>query len=419
LDVSKKARNKKKAKKSKAALTPAEKKAKQADLAAKQERQREIKRTINAHSNALFQQYISFRNSGLDSPSATSKAFAVYEKAHGNKFNNQIWKQIKNKAGIRIYDRERQESRKGLNLTKIHTSLEVKRMALTANQKQVNNTNLSQKLHLVGGRKLPVTSMGLVICPVCKIYVKEDAVEHHLKHNHIGHIDNPLTAPVQVPVAKLAEEEAPVIKTPVVVVPVQQEKEERYFNKEVYQTALRTTTQGEAWKLATNEEACLALLSASVDAQPTVLPYKPENSVEADTVTINDIVATGRTVEVTHKTRHAGDQADFKKRVWDNFNRCCAVTGCPLPEGILEAAHIEAVTVEGNNNTSNGLLLEVTLHRLYDKGLMGINPDGLTVHFAVDCIHKTMFDGKALQPHHLALDADKLAEKWKYYKGDK
>lgn len=496
-DISKKASSKKRSKKTKQKLLAPEQKALQAEKAAKKERLREIKFAIAVHAINLFQEYTALRKKGLDSPTATLQAHADYEKIHGHKFSHSIWTRIKAKAGIQIYDREKQDIRKSLNLAKIPTRLEAKRSVLTQNQKKVHNQNAST-LRLIGGKKLPVTSMGLVVCPVCEIHVKDDAIEWHLRRNHVGHVDNPLTKPEVVPVDTVEDTDSRVnrstgekyisfwadkpedtkryllqvypnairvtlpfmglelnskcitkwfdtleeavevrdlltgdkkkpIESPAINVKIDKE-DKRYFNKQVYQTALLTMTQSEAWKLATDEEDSMIFLSDRYISPLT--PPKPniETSLAIDGGAIaineeltksleaaNDTYATGRTVEVTHKARHAGDQADFKRRVWDNFNGRCAVTGYSLPEGILEAAHIEAITEAANNNTSNGLLLEVSLHRMLDKGLMGINPDDLTVHFAIDCIHKSMFEGRTLQPHHVGLDTDKLTAKWKEF----
>ncbi|EFA5212897.1 HNH endonuclease [Escherichia coli] len=435
---SKKTLSKKRTKKAKKkSLTP-EQKALQAEQAAKKAQIIENRRSITAHAINLFQQYTALRKKGLDSSTATLQAYADYEKVHGHKFLSSIsmWTKIKTEAGIRIYDLERQESRKSLNLAKIPTRLEAKRSVLTQNQKKVHNQN-ANTLRLIGGKKLPVTSMGLIVCPVCEIHIKDSAIEWHLRHNHVDHVDNPFTNPIVAPIDTL--EETVEIRDLLIgdkTLPIKSstinmgsyKKDKRYFNKQVYQTALLTMTQSEAWKLATDEESSMTFLSNQYISPLTSPEPNNEISLIMDGTDIainesltnpfkaaNDTCATGRTVEVTHKVRHAGDQADFKRRVWDNFNGRCAITGYPLPEGILEAAHIEAITESANNNTSNGLLLEVSLHRMFDKGLMGINPEDLTIHFSINCIHKTMFEGKTLQPHHVELDAGKLMTKWKKF----
>lgn len=104
------------------------------------------------------------------------------------------------------------------------------------------------------------------------------------------------------------------------------------------------------------------------------------------------------------------NQNDFKERVAANFGYRCAITNSGEA---LEAAHIEPVGT-GNNNTSNGLLMLACLHRLFDAGLMGINPDSLTVHFKPDCTYfaKSILEGKKLNVHSVPLNISGLLERW-------
>ncbi|MFX0614067.1 HNH endonuclease signature motif containing protein [Escherichia coli] len=104
------------------------------------------------------------------------------------------------------------------------------------------------------------------------------------------------------------------------------------------------------------------------------------------------------------------NQNDFKERVAANFGYRCAITNSGEA---LEAAHIEPVGT-GNNNTSNGVLLLACLHRLFDAGLMAINPESLTVHFKDDCTYfaKSMLEGKKLNDHSVPLNKSGLLERW-------
>jgi predicted restriction endonuclease len=65
--------------------------------------------------------------------------------------------------------------------------------------------------------------------------------------------------------------------------------------------------------------------------------------------------------------------------VRQNFGGRCAVSGKHLG-GVLEAAHIEGADL-GCYSVGNGILLSPTLHKLFDRHLMGVNPETLTVHF--------------------------------------
>jgi len=67
-------------------------------------------------------------------------------------------------------------------------------------------------------------------------------------------------------------------------------------------------------------------------------------------------------------------QGTFRVLVTDAYHRRCAVTGeRTLPA--LEAAHIRAHRAAGPNRVSNGLLLRSDLHRLFDTGLVTVDPD--------------------------------------------
>lgn len=104
------------------------------------------------------------------------------------------------------------------------------------------------------------------------------------------------------------------------------------------------------------------------------------------------------------------NQSDFKERVAANFGYRCAITNSGEA---LEAAHIEPVGT-GNNNTSNGVLMLACLHRLFDAGLMAINPDFLTIHFKTDCTYfaKSALEGKKINDHPINLNKSGLLERW-------
>lgn len=67
-------------------------------------------------------------------------------------------------------------------------------------------------------------------------------------------------------------------------------------------------------------------------------------------------------------------QRGFKVLVTERYHRRCAVTGeNTLPA--LEAAHIRPVSQLGQNDINNGLLLRSDFHKLFDAGLITIQPD--------------------------------------------
>ena len=80
-----------------------------------------------------------------------------------------------------------------------------------------------------------------------------------------------------------------------------------------------------------------------------------------------------REVELIQRLARPGQRA-FRLALLTNDPRC-VVTGCDVPAA-LEAAHIVAVS-EGGQDEANGLLLRADIHRLYDRGLLTIDQDGI------------------------------------------
>lgn len=76
-----------------------------------------------------------------------------------------------------------------------------------------------------------------------------------------------------------------------------------------------------------------------------------------------------------------GGQASFRNRVLSAYEGRCAITGCDVQE-VLEAAHIRPYSGPKSNDVSNGILLRVDLHRLWDRGLMAVHESGRRVLFA-------------------------------------
>ncbi len=66
-------------------------------------------------------------------------------------------------------------------------------------------------------------------------------------------------------------------------------------------------------------------------------------------------------------------QAAFRALILAAYGRRCSVTGeRTLP--VLEAAHIRRYSSSGDHSLKNGLLLRSDLHRLFDGGYIGIDP---------------------------------------------
>jgi putative restriction endonuclease len=96
-------------------------------------------------------------------------------------------------------------------------------------------------------------------------------------------------------------------------------------------------------------------------------------------------------------TRARLGQGSFRTLVIDAYQRKCAITGeSTLPA--LEAAHIQAYAEDGTHHVSNGLLLRSDFHKLFDAGLVTVDPD-LRVHIS-GRIRDRYFNGKAYYRLH-------------------
>ncbi|HOC98541.1 MAG TPA: HNH endonuclease, partial [Myxococcota bacterium] len=60
--------------------------------------------------------------------------------------------------------------------------------------------------------------------------------------------------------------------------------------------------------------------------------------------------------------------------VTDAYHRRCAITGENTLE-VLQAAHIRPYAMGGPHAITNGLLLRMDFHKLFDDGLVSVSPD--------------------------------------------
>lgn len=107
-------------------------------------------------------------------------------------------------------------------------------------------------------------------------------------------------------------------------------------------------------------------------------------------------------------------QPEFRQKLLDAYG-CCVITGC-ISEKALEAAHIKPYSDTKNNDPKNGLLLRADIHTLFDRHLIGIDPETMTVYVAQSLLEDYgQFNGKSLQlPEDNRLRPDKYALKIRY-----
>jgi hypothetical protein len=114
----------------------------------------------------------------------------------------------------------------------------------------------------------------------------------------------------------------------------------------------------------------------------------------------------------------------FKNELMIIYGERCAISGCSI-ETLLEAAHIEDHAETGCNELANGILLRVDLHRLFDRGLLAIEPETLVVH-----LHPSIrsdpdlagMQGRTMRIDDIEHDSwrpstDRLRLRWKTFNG--
>ncbi|MDH6705318.1 hypothetical protein P3T27_002028 [Kitasatospora sp. MAA19] len=74
-------------------------------------------------------------------------------------------------------------------------------------------------------------------------------------------------------------------------------------------------------------------------------------------------------------------QAAFRTHLLGVFGEVCAFTG-PAPSQAIEAAHLYSYAADGKHRKGGGLLLRRDLHRLFDLGMIAVNPTTKLLHLA-------------------------------------
>lgn len=71
-------------------------------------------------------------------------------------------------------------------------------------------------------------------------------------------------------------------------------------------------------------------------------------------------------------------QGEFRQKMRTQYRDVCAFTGENHP-AVLEAAHLYSYAAYGEHHEDGGLLLRRDVHRLFDKGLLAVNPKNLLI----------------------------------------
>lgn len=84
---------------------------------------------------------------------------------------------------------------------------------------------------------------------------------------------------------------------------------------------------------------------------------------------------------VTRQAVQREQQRKFSDSLMEAYSGACCISG-NTERAVLEGAHILPYRGRQSNEVTNGLLLSVDVHRLFDRSLLGINPDDFSIRFS-------------------------------------
>jgi len=88
------------------------------------------------------------------------------------------------------------------------------------------------------------------------------------------------------------------------------------------------------------------------------------------------------------------DQRNFRRGIVDRDGLRCAISRCEVPD-VLDAAHLDPHAGGGSSDPSNGMILRVDLHRLFDAGWLIVDQAGkITVPLEVANPEYRQFHGR-------------------------
>jgi predicted RNA-binding protein with PUA-like domain len=99
-------------------------------------------------------------------------------------------------------------------------------------------------------------------------------------------------------------------------------------------------------------------------------------------------------------------QPEFRNRLIQAYGGRCAITDCDAIDA-LEAAHISPYLGPKTNHVTNGLLLRADIHTLFDRGLLAIDEEHMTV-----ILHETLKGTTYSNLHGAEIHRPPSASQW-------
>jgi HNH endonuclease len=103
-------------------------------------------------------------------------------------------------------------------------------------------------------------------------------------------------------------------------------------------------------------------------------------------------------------------QPQFRDKLIHLYRSKCAITGTEVQD-VLEACHILLHSKSGINHSDNGILLRSDVHILFDQGLIGIDPQTMTI--VVDPrLKESVYEKYQGQPLPIRSDGSQMSKKY-------
>lgn len=144
----------------------------------------------------------------------------------------------------------------------------------------------------------------------------------------------------------------------------------------------------------------------------------------SEPISLNIIDTTQKAIVGGHTittVRARKGQGSFRKRLLERFGEECAFTGSTPPQA-LEAAHLYSYAADGEHHASGGLLLRRDLHKLFDLGLIAVDPKSKKLDLSEELMNYP--DYKKLHGSWVTVPVTSehmkwIAKHWKMHRGYK
>jgi len=113
-------------------------------------------------------------------------------------------------------------------------------------------------------------------------------------------------------------------------------------------------------------------------------------------------------------------QRDFRRQMLEKFGSTCAFTG-HVPDNALDAAHLYSFADVGRHEEHGGMLLRKDLHRLFDLGLLAVNPATKLIDVNNSLEEYSLYYSLHGQPLQVQLNKKELAwltKHWQLHRTD-